>query len=373
MSRDLPLAQLASGPTAARPAVRRPEGRGERPSDLPRHLVDSHGRVIRDLRLSITDRCNLRCVYCMEPDVRFAAREEILDASELERVVRTAVGLGVEHVRLTGGEPTVRGDLLEIIARVAAIDGVRDLALTTNGTRASAEAMRAWKNAGLRRLTVSLDAVDEATFARMTRGASEGVSAAAVIAAIEGAVALGLGPVKVNAVVIRGRNEAEVPRLARLARELGVEMRFIEFMPLDSGHHWDPSLLVPASEIVDLASEAGELVPLGRGAASSTSEGFAFRDAPHVRIGVIAPVTRPFCGACSRLRVTADGKVRPCLFSLDEFDLRDVLRDRGLDERARDAALADVLLDATWRKQRGHGISAPDFRQPDRPMSAIGG
>ncbi len=305
----------------------------------------------------------------MEPDVQFARRESLLSVAELLRVARQCVGLGVEHIRITGGEPTVHPDLLAIIAGVAAIDGVRDVAMTTNGCLASAEALRNWKAAGLRRLTFSLDSVSDATFARMTRSNSPANTAGEVIAAIGRAVELGLGPVKVNAVIIRGQNEDEVPKLARLARSIGFEMRFIEFMPLDSGHRWDPSLLVPASEIIDRASEAGELVAHGRDADSSTSETFVFRDAPEVRIGVIAPVTRPFCGACSRLRITADGKIRPCLFSLAEVDLRSALRDAS----TTDEHIEAILLDAVWSKQRGHGITAPDFRQPDRPMSAIGG
>jgi GTP 3',8-cyclase len=368
MDRAIPLAILPPEAMTTRAGAGSRTVRG-RTASLGRVLIDSHGRTIRDLRLSITDRCNLRCIYCMEPDVRFARADSLLTVPELLRAARACVRLGVEHIRVTGGEPTVHPELVSVIRGVASIEGVTEVAMTTNGCLATVDAMRAWKEAGLRRLTFSLDSVSESTFAAISRSASPGNSAAKVIAGIEGAIALGLGPVKVNAVVIRGVNEDEIPKLARLARSIGFEMRFIEFMPLDSGHHWDPSKLVSASEILTRVSEAGDLVPHGRDVASSTSETFTFRDAPDVRIGVIAPVTRSFCGACSRLRLTADGKIRPCLFSLDEFDLRDALRDPGSSERL----IEDILLDAVWRKQKGHGISAPDFRQPDRPMSAIGG
>jgi GTP 3',8-cyclase len=361
MARTVTLDQLPSRERRS-PTVERPL-----PPPLPqgaeRRLIDSHGRTIRDLRLSITDRCNFRCVYCMEPGVRFAEPESLLTTEELLRVARATVRLGVEHIRITGGEPTVRGDLLAILRGVAAIPGVRDVAMTTNGSL----------DAGLRRITFSLDAVDPATVRRMTRARGD---AGDTLAAIRAAIRLGLEPVKVNAVVIRGMNEEEIPRLAALARDLGFAMRFIEYMPLDSGRRWDPALLVPATEIIERAGEAGKLRPLGRAAAERTSEDFAFAGSanahPRASIGVIAPVTRPFCGACSRLRITADGAVRPCLFSLEEFDLRGILRSGGADEEI-DEALADALIAAVWSKQAGHGITADGFVQPDRPMSAIGG
>lgn len=347
-----------------------------RPGSLGRVLIDSHGRTIRDLRLSITDRCNFRCVYCMDPDVRFADPRGLLTVAEMVRVVRACMALGVRNVRLTGGEPTVHPKLVEIIRGVAGL-GVHDLAMTTNGSLCTRESMRKWKDAGLRRLTFSMDAVTPAVFTAMTRshvGGGGGVEQ--VIAAIGLAIEEGFAPVKVNAVVIRGRNEREVPLLAKLAREMGFEMRFIEYMPLDSGHHWDRSLLVPAEEIVRLVGEGVEIVALERVDAHSTSETYVFADAPNgaERIGIIAPVTRPFCGACSRLRITADGKIRPCLFSLQEHDLMGTLRGVS-DESAQDRerALEDALLDAVWAKQKGHGISSAEFVQPDRPMSAIGG
>lgn len=327
-------------------------------------LIDSHGRVIRDLRLSVTDRCNFRCLYCMEPEVRFLPREQLLSAPELARLARLCLSLGVRRVRLTGGEPTVRADLLEIIESVAAMKP-DDLAMTTNGSLVTAAAARAWKRAGLTRLTFSLDSLDEATFAAMTRSSC---SSGSVVEAVRIAIAEGLGPVKVNAVVMRGRNEDQVVPLARLARDLAIEMRFIEYMPLDSGRAWDPAKLVPASEIVDTIAREFPLTPLGKEHEHSTALEYAFADGTPGRIGLIAPVTRPFCGACSRLRITAEGKVRPCLFSLEEWDIGSRMR-----SGASDQALRDFLLDSAWTKQQGHGIDAPDFRQPDRPMSAIGG
>ncbi len=339
-----------------------------------RFLVDAHGRVVTDLRLSITDRCNLRCVYCLDPGARFAPPHALLSVDELSFAAEACASLGIRHLRITGGEPTLHPELVRIIASVAALP-LDDCSMTTNGALASRQAIRRWRDAGLRRLTFSLDAVSERGFAAMTRSRTP---VGAVIDAIRDAIDLGLTPVKVNAVVLRGRNEDEVEALAALARDTGFEMRFIEYMPLDSGRHWEPGLLVPASEIVALASRAGALRPTGRDAANSTSESFEFagRAAPGARIGVIAPVTRPFCGACSRLRITADGRVRPCLFSLGEFDLREALRDppSAPGERARRRRVVEeLILDAVWVKQAGHGIRERGFRQPARSMSAIGG
>jgi GTP 3',8-cyclase len=336
-----------------------------RPLDEGR-LVDSHGRTIRDLRLSVTDRCNFRCVYCMEPDVRFMGADELLSVEEMLRVAAVCVGLGVEKVRITGGEPTVHPRLTEIIEGLAALP-VADLAMTTNGSLMSDERLGAWRRAGLGRITVSIDSVSPERFAALTRSR---VGPERVIEGVRAARRAGFDPVKLNAVVVRGVNEDEVVPLAGLARELGVEMRFIEFMPLDSGRAWDPSRLVPAAEIVERIGSVYPLVPVGRDDPSSTALVYEFADggAEGARIGVIAPVTRPFCGACSRLRVTADGKVRPCLFSREEWDLRPLLRG-GADDRG----IARFLVDSTWAKQAGHGISSPGFSQPERPMSAIGG
>jgi cyclic pyranopterin phosphate synthase len=327
-------------------------------------LIDSHGRSIRDLRLSITDRCNFRCVYCMDPDTAMLPRAEMLSAQELVRVARVCVGLGVRKVRITGGEPTVHPGLLGIIEGVAA-GGAADIAMTTNGMLVDEPKCRAWRGAGLTRLTFSLDSLDPIRFAAITRSSC---TPARVVGAVEAALGAGFASVKVNAVVVRGVNDDEVAPLAGLARRLGIEMRFIEFMPLDSGRRWDRSHVVPAAEIVERIGREFPLELIGRDDPSSTALEYRFADGAPGRVGVIAPVTRPFCGACSRLRVTVDGKVRPCLFSREEWDVRPLLRGGG-----DDAALARFLADVTWTKQKGHGISLEGFVQPERTMSAIGG
>lgn len=334
------------------------------PSRLPDRLIDSHGRTIRDLRLSITDRCNFRCVYCMEPDVRFTPYDQLLSVEDLVRLARVGVGLGIEKIRITGGEPTVHPRLTEIIRGISGL-GVEDVALTTNGSLMNDAAVAAWHGAGLRRVTISIDSLRPERFARITRS---NCSPSVVLNAIDAAKKVGLWPIKLNAVVVRGFNEDEVGDLAGLAHDLGVEMRFIEFMPLDSGHAWDRSKVVPAAEIADRINQEHPIALAGRDDPSSTSLNYVFEDGSSGRVGLIAPVTRPFCGACSRLRITADGKVRPCLFSREEWDLRPLLRRGETDE-----ALSAFIADAVWTKQAGHGISSSGFVQPERPMSAIGG
>jgi cyclic pyranopterin phosphate synthase len=331
-------------------------------------LIDSHGRAIRDLRLSITDRCNFRCVYCMEPDARFMPESELLSVEEMIRLAGVCVSLGVHKIRLTGGEPTVHPRLTEIIAGVAALGDI-DLAITTNGALVDEERLHAWKAAGLRRVTISIDGVDPARFAAITRSRTP---PSRVINAAAAAVRAGFQSTKLNAVVVRGYNDDQVVPLAGLARSLGLEMRFIEFMPLDAARAWDRSRLVPAAEILEQVNTAFPLAGRGRDEPSSTSETYAFADGAPGRIGVIAPVTNPFCGACSRLRITADGKVRPCLFSRDEWDIRPILR-QGDAMPGGDHRIARFLADATWTKQAGHGISAADFTPPPRSMHAIGG
>jgi GTP 3',8-cyclase len=333
-------------------------------------MIDSHGRTIRDLRLSITDRCNFRCVYCLDPDVKFMDRRELLSIDEMVRLAGICAAMGVEKIRLTGGEPTLHPRLEEIIRRVSAL-GVNDLALTTNGSLLDEARLERWHSAGLTRITVSIDSIGRDRFAAITRSGTtpgrivEGIGAAVRIAGRSARPA----PVKVNAVIVRGYNEDEVVALAGLARDLGVEMRFIEYMPLDSSRAWSTGRLVPAAEILARIAEVYALVPAGRDDASSTSLAYTFADGAPGRIGIIAPVTRPFCGACSRLRLTADGHVRPCLFSRREWDLRPLLRTPG----TTDAEIRRFLIDVTWMKQAGHGITSPGFEQPDRPMSAIGG
>ena len=330
-------------------------------------MVDSHGRTIRDLRISITDRCNFRCVYCMETDVRFAPREQLLTVDEIVRVAAIAKSLGVRKIRLTGGEPTLHPQLAALIAGIRAATAV-EIAMITNASLLTRTALRTWKMAGLSRLTVSIDSLRADRFARLTRSAA---SPAVVLAGVEMAQCEGLTPIKLNAVLIRGFNDDEAGDLAAAARMLGMEMRFIEYMPLDSGHAWEPAKWVSAAETRADIEHRFPLIANDDDGPSSTARTFRFADlraGSPARIGFIAPVSSPFCGACSRLRLTADGKVRPCLFSTTEWDLRAVLRDRATDEQ-----LADFLIDATWTKQPGHRITSLDFVQPHRPMSAIGG
>ena len=358
------LPQLVSG-------ARRPEGRAPAPAPAQvradRRMVDSHGRIIRDLRISITDRCNFRCLYCMDPDVRFAAQETLLTVDEIVRVATVAESLGVRKVRLTGGEPTLHPQLTAIIAGLASATGV-EIALITNASLLERSALREWKAAGLERITISIDSLRSDRFSRLTRSST---SPDQVLKGVELSLTEGLTPVKLNAVLIRGFNEDEAVELAALARTFGVEMRFIEYMPLDSGHAWDSSKWVSAAETRTAIQRIFPLIPCDDDDPSSTARTFRFADLgpdSPARIGFIAPVSTPFCGACSRLRLTADGQVRPCLFSTTEWDLRSPLRNGATDEE-----LADFLIDATWTKQPGHGISSLGFQQPERPMSAIGG
>ena len=327
-------------------------------------LIDSHGRVIRDLRLSLTDRCNFRCVYCMEPDVRFMSKMDLLTVDEFVRLASVCVGLGVEKIRITGGEPTLYFGLDELIERLGELP-ITDMAMTTNGSLLDMEHAARWKKAGLKRVTISIDSLDPERFNAITRSNS---SPEQVIAAIRTARDAGLEPVRINAVIVRGQNEDEIVQLAGLARSLGVDVRLIEYMPLDSAHAWDRSKLVTASEMIEQIRTRYSLKEPDRDSASSPSQVYEFADGAPGRIGIIASVTRPFCGACSRLRITSDGKVRPCLFSREEWDVRTALR-----EGASDDDLRAILIDATWSKQEGHNISSASYVQPDRPMSSIGG
>ncbi|MFN7021988.1 MAG: GTP 3',8-cyclase MoaA, partial [Phycisphaerales bacterium] len=330
-------------------------------------VLDTLGRSLRDVRISVTDRCNFRCVYCMDPGVRFAPPDDLLAPDHFVRLARIADTLGVRKVRLTGGEPTLHPRLTDIIS------GIRDhtsceIALITNAWRLTRAELREWKSAGLARLTVSIDSLRPDRFAAISRSST---TPAEVLDGVRLALAEGLAPLKLNAVLIRGVNDDEAADLAALALDLGVEVRFIEYMPLDSAHAWDSSKWVSAAETRAAIESRFPLVERGDDEPSSTSRTFAFADAPAgspARVGFIAPVSSPFCGACSRLRITADGKVRPCLFSATEWDIRPLLRAHATDDH-----LARFLIDATWTKQPGHGISSPEFRQPPRPMSAIGG
>ena len=327
-------------------------------------LKDSYGRAIRDLRVSVTDRCNFRCFYCLphgEPPS--APKEQMLTYEEIHCLTEIFVSLGVEKVRLTGGEPMLRRDIETLVGKLAGIAGLRDLALTTNGFSLP-ERARSLKEAGLGRVTVSLDSLRRDTFRRMT-----GVDMlAGVLAGIEAAKRAGLGPVKVNAVIVRGHNEGEVADLAAFAREHDVSMRFIEFMPLDSGHEWSREMVVPGREIRRRISERFPLVAVGEERGSETASRYRFADGAPGEVGIIAPVTEPFCGACSRIRLTADGQIRTCLFSKVEHSLRDCLR-----SGASRSEVVEYIRAVVMRKEPRHYINDTAFEQPERTMSLIGG
>ncbi|WFE95488.1 GTP 3',8-cyclase MoaA [Micromonospora sp. WMMD987] len=327
-------------------------------------LVDRYGRIARDLRVSLTDKCNLRCTYCMPAEgLPWLAGPQLLTDAEIIRLVRVAVQrLGVTEVRFTGGEPLIRPGLVGIVAAVAALTPRPRISVTTNGLGLDRLAP-ALRDAGLDRVNVSLDTLDPARFAALTRRDR----LADVLSGLAGAAAAGLTPVKVNAVLMRGVNDDEAPALLRFALDHGYELRFIEQMPLDAQHGWDRATMVTADEI--LASLAAQFPltpdPVERGAAPAETW---LVDGGPARVGVIGTVTRPFCGDCDRTRLTADGQVRNCLFATEESDLRGALR-AGAD----DTELARRWQAATVVKRAGHGIDDPTFLQPVRPMSAIGG
>jgi GTP 3',8-cyclase len=329
-------------------------------------LTDSYGRRIRDLRVSLTDRCNFRCFYCLphgEPPM--SPKSQTLSFEEIERACAVFVPLGIEKIRLTGGEPMLRRDLPVLTRKLAALKtrGLLDLALTTNGYFLADQA-QVLKDAGLDRVTVSLDSLRRETFDQMT-----GVDALArVLDAIEAAKRAGLTPIKINAVIVRGYNEGEVADFADFAREHDLAMRFIEFMPLDSGHDWSRESVVSGREIRERIEARFPLVPAQVPRGSETSSRWRFADGAPGEIGIIAPVTEPFCGACSRIRLTADGQIRTCLFSTVEHSLRDVLRSTESDEE-----VADYIRSVVLKKEPRHHINDPSFRQPARTMSFIGG
>ena len=328
-------------------------------------LQDSYGRAIRDLRVSVTDRCNFRCFYCLPHGApeETAPKAALLTYEEIEAAVRVFASLGVEKVRLTGGEPMLRRDIETLVAKLARVEGVKDLALTTNGFNL-AERAAGLKAAGLNRVTVSLDSLQRASFTEMT-----GVDMLArVLEGIRAAQRVGLNPVKVNAVVVRGHNEGEVADFAAFAREHAVDVRFIEYMPLDSGHDWSRERVVSGAEIRQAINERFLLVPKRVERGSETATRYRFADGAPGEIGIIAPVTEPFCGACSRIRLTADGQIRTCLFSKVEYSLRDVLR-----SGATPAETADYIRSVVLQKEPRHYINETYFEQPARTMSLIGG
>jgi cyclic pyranopterin phosphate synthase len=327
-------------------------------------LVDSLGRVHTNLRISVTDRCNIRCFYCMpDENVRFKPRSEILSFEEIERFVRVVAPMGVRKLRLTGGEPLVRADMPGLIRRLAKIPGIDDIAMTTNGILL-AEHAQALKAAGLHRLNISLDALSEETFRRISR--RDGLDR--VLAGIAAAKAAGFKKIRLNAVAIRGTTEPEIVPLASFAREHGMEMRFIEYMPLDAEKHWDSDQVLTGEEIRRTIEAAiGPLEPAERDDLSQPAIDYQFSDGSG-QIGFINPVTQPFCGDCNRLRLTAEGQVRNCLFSTVEWDARALLRGG-----ASDVELSQLVRDCVAAKKPGHGIDSDEFVRPARAMYQIGG
>jgi cyclic pyranopterin phosphate synthase len=328
-----------------------------------RPLVDGHGRPIGDVRISVTDRCNFRCQYCMPAEgLPWLDRSALLTYEEIERLVRLLSAMGVHDVRLTGGEPLVRRELWRLVERLAAIEDVHDLSLTTNGYLL-AKQVEDLVGAGLRRVNVSLDSLAPDRFFQLTRRDSlhqvlEGLEAAQRYEQLR--------PIKVNVVALKDFTEDEVLRFAEFARQNPYEVRFIEFMPLDADHAWTRDKVLPNAEIVRLIDAVYPLEPVGR-ERHGTARRYRFADGTG-EMGFISPVTEPFCGDCNRIRLTAEGELRTCLFSLTETDLRGPLR-----SGATDADLEAIIRDAVWRKELKHHVNDPGFVQPERTMSRIGG
>jgi GTP 3',8-cyclase len=325
-------------------------------------LVDSFGRAHNNLRISVTDRCNLRCTYCMPEDVVFRDRSELLSFEEIAHFVKVAVPLGVDKIRLTGGEPLMRRDVHRLAGMLTAIPGIRDVGLTTNGILLAGHARELF-DAGLRRLNVSLDTLDDGRFRQLTR--RDGLDK--VVAGLFAAKKAGFAPIKMNAVTIRGLNDMDAVPLARFAREHGFEMRFIEYMPIGADA-WERDKVFFAHEILErLEAEFGPILPAPDYDPRAPAMDFIYADGGG-RIGMIASVSRPFCRSCNRIRLTAEGKLRNCLFALDEVDVKPFLRDRTDDDH-----LAQLLRQNVAGKWEGHEINTSRFVKPQRTMHAIGG
>ena len=328
-------------------------------------LRDAHNRIIRDLRISLTDRCNFRCFYCLpngEPPL--ARKETILTFEEIAYLSDIFVSLGIEKIRLTGGEPLIRKDVPKLVAQLAKLKpALQDLALTTNGFDFPRHAA-ALKAAGLMRVTLSLDSLDREKFIDIT-----GIDALdKVFTALDAAKKYGFEPIKINAVLVRGRNDDEIVAFAKFARENALSFRFIEFMPLDSGHEWSREMVVPGSEVHDVINAVYPLKLKESSRGSETSWKYKFADGGAGEIGIIAPVTEMFCGACSRIRLTADGQIRTCLFSTTEHNLRDFVRSGS----SRDE-IVGFIENVVTKKEPRHYINDAEFVQPSRTMSFIGG
>jgi cyclic pyranopterin phosphate synthase len=334
------------------------------PSDAMQRdkLFDSHGRQIHDLRLSVTDRCNFRCVYCMEPDVKYIPKMQLLALDEYVRIVKIAMSLGIQKLRITGGEPTLYPHLDELLEQVGQL-GLKDIALTTNGSLVKEQCAQGWKQFGLNRVTVSLDTLQPQRKDAITRS---NTSLQTVIQSIDSLRDAGLTPVKVNAVIMRGVNDDEVIDFADFAKEHEIDMRMIEFMPLDAGKRWKKRHVVSAEEMLKAIKTKHDVIR-EEDSKTSTSMNYRFKEG-NGRIGFIASVTQSFCGACDRMRMMADGTLRPCLFSDKEWGIRPLLRNGSSDD-----ALRQFFIDAMWQKSAGHGMGRDDFKRPETSMSRIGG
>jgi cyclic pyranopterin phosphate synthase len=329
---------------------------------MSNQLIDTFGRVHNNLRISVTDRCNLRCTYCMPEEVVFLDRGELLTFEEITRFVHVGLGLGIDKIRLTGGEPLMRRDLPRLAAMISAVPGIRDVGLTTNGILLADQA-QALYGAGLRRINISLDTLNPDRFRQIAR--RDGLDK--VLAGIFAAKKAGFDPIKINAVSIRKFTEPEVVPLARFAREHGLEMRFIEYMPIGADQ-WERDKVYFAHEIMEqLEREIAPLVPVPDYDRRSPAVEFQYTDGGG-RVGIIASVSRPFCLSCNRIRLTADGKLRNCLFALDEVDVKHLLRENAFDE-----TIAQVIRQNVHAKWEGHEINTSRFIKPLRTMHAIGG
>lgn len=330
---------------------------------MSRRLVDTFGRVVTNLRISVTDRCNFRCTYCMpEEGMEWLQRNKLLTYEEIARLTRIFASLGVTKIRLTGGEPLMRKELWQLVAMLKKIDGIRDIALTTNGYFLAGQATQL-ASAGLHRINVSLDSLDPALFADLARRdyfrrTWEG---------IEAAETAGIHPIKLNVVLVRGVNDGEILKFAELARKRPYVIRFIEFMPIGKDDGWALDKVVSTGEILQTINSYCPLVPLPHVNGKAPAERYIFADG-NGEIGFIGSVSQPFCGDCDRVRVTSDGKFRTCLFSLAETDLREMLRGGASDEE-----IAEALVNAVSKKEEGHLINRPEFIRPERTMSQIGG
>jgi GTP 3',8-cyclase len=325
-------------------------------------LIDTFGRIHNNLRISVTDRCNLRCTYCMDEEVVFVDRSELLSFEEIVHFVRIAVGLGIDKIRLTGGEPLMRKDLFRLVEKLRQVQGIKDIGLTTNGILLADQA-EALRQAGLDRINVSLDTLDPKRFLDLTRR----TGLEKVIHGILAAKRAGFHPIKLNAVSMRGLTETEVVPLARFARQHGLEMRFIEYMPIGTDQ-WERSKVYFAHEILEqLEEKIGPLVPVDDYDPRAPAMEFQYLDGEG-RVGIIASISRPFCANCNRVRLTADGKLRNCLFALDEVDVKLPLR-----TGASDQAIAELIRSNVLAKWEGHEINTSRFIKPLRTMHAIGG